>query len=294
MTEPSLDVSALWGEEGELWDPQGRLPDYSYAGYHSGMKIIPESEVVSNVCDFGAAGDGQTDDTEAFKTAIAAAENGAVFVPAGRYCISGLVSINKSNIVLRGEGPEKTSLVFKKSLTELFGSMNYGYEGQNAPWNWGQGGLVWLGRPYKYNPAGAGLTNISGSVKRGDRVIEAVSSDSLKPGQWVSLILEDDVPKSLSAHLHNNQLDNASVHTDYEHVLKLEWYVQIEKVAGKQVTLVGRLHQYNSIYESGLEDMRLEMPDIPMCGHLLEMGFNGINFCGARNCWARNIEIANC
>jgi hypothetical protein len=36
------------------------------------------------------------------------------------------------------------------------------------------------------------------------------------------------------------------------------------------------------------------MPDIPMCGHLLEMGFNGINFCGARNCWARNIEIANC
>ena len=45
-----------------------------------------------NVQDFGAAGDGKKDNTEAFAAAMkAAAEtgNGAVFVPRGRYLIKG-------------------------------------------------------------------------------------------------------------------------------------------------------------------------------------------------------------
>src|SRR4051812_31415797 len=60
-------ISDLWGTNGELWNPIGRLPDYSFAGYRSGRGSIPEIAVTANVKDFGAVGDGKTDDTAAFE-----------------------------------------------------------------------------------------------------------------------------------------------------------------------------------------------------------------------------------
>jgi len=60
-------------------------------------------ELVS-VKDFGAAGDGVTDDTLAFQTAVSAVSGGgAVYVPAGTYVISATIEIT-SNIKLYGDG----------------------------------------------------------------------------------------------------------------------------------------------------------------------------------------------
>ena len=50
--------SALYGADGESWDPRGRLPDFSYAGYRAGEAPIPDVAVVANVRDQGAVGDG--------------------------------------------------------------------------------------------------------------------------------------------------------------------------------------------------------------------------------------------
>lgn len=60
-----------------------------------------------NVLDFGAIGDGITDDTAAFQNAIntIAQQNGGVIViPSGVYNISSTLSITTSNVVLNGEG----------------------------------------------------------------------------------------------------------------------------------------------------------------------------------------------
>ena len=73
-------VSALWGERGENWTVNGRLPDFSRAGYHKGYAPIPLVVQVTSVRDFGAVGDGVTDDTKAFNTAIAATGRGALRV----------------------------------------------------------------------------------------------------------------------------------------------------------------------------------------------------------------------
>ncbi|HYN03608.1 MAG TPA: glycosyl hydrolase family 28-related protein, partial [Vicinamibacteria bacterium] len=100
--------SDLWGQAGELWTPTSRLPDVAYAGYERGEQAIPSPAVVANVRDFGARGDGVADDTQAFQAAIRATAQGAILVPAGRYTITDLVTIDKPNLVLRGEGRDRT------------------------------------------------------------------------------------------------------------------------------------------------------------------------------------------
>ncbi|NLP09198.1 hypothetical protein GX408_02250 [bacterium] len=61
-----------------------------------------------NVLDYGAVGDGNTDNTKAFQTALnqAAAKGGAVYVPAGQYRLDGVLTIPES-VTLKGiaEGP---------------------------------------------------------------------------------------------------------------------------------------------------------------------------------------------
>ena len=110
------EYSKLWGENGELWSPESRLPDFSFAGYHFGEDPLPHVEVAANVREFGAVGDGKHDDTDAFKKAIEATEAGVILIPEGRWLLSDILWIKKPNIVLRGAGPDKTVLVFNTTL----------------------------------------------------------------------------------------------------------------------------------------------------------------------------------
>ncbi|MBT5828564.1 MAG: dockerin, partial [Candidatus Latescibacteria bacterium] len=72
---------------------------------------IPDVDVVANVKDYGAVGDGMTDDAASFQKAIDAVDQGAVLIPAGDYVLKSGLEINKS-VVLRGEGADKTRLLF--------------------------------------------------------------------------------------------------------------------------------------------------------------------------------------
>ncbi|MDD7985385.1 glycosyl hydrolase family 28-related protein [Lentisphaera marina] len=84
----NYQYSKLWGKEGELWSAKSQLPDFSFAGYHSGEKIVPHVPISSNVRDFGAIPNSGKDVTEAFRKAIAASTDGAIFIPAGHYILS--------------------------------------------------------------------------------------------------------------------------------------------------------------------------------------------------------------
>lgn len=91
--------------------PPARITDWTLAGIPGG---IPDPAVTKNVkTDYGAQGNGIADDTAAFKNAIAGTPAGGVLsIPAGTYRINDELRITKS-IVLRGEGPDQTRLVFK-------------------------------------------------------------------------------------------------------------------------------------------------------------------------------------
>lgn len=108
-------VPTVWHEFLRDGPTDGRLPDFSRAGYAMGDRPIPD--VTGPVFDvtapeYGALADDDGDDTTAIQAAIdaaGAAGGGVVFLPAGRYDIHSqqdkpFIIISHHNIVLRGSG----------------------------------------------------------------------------------------------------------------------------------------------------------------------------------------------
>ncbi len=119
---PSGDAasSQLWGVAGEKWDPDGPLRDFTSAGYRGGNEPIPHWPIGVYVTDFGAVGDGETDDTQSFIEALNACPQGsAIYVPQGRYVITEQLNFNRDSVVLRGEDMYETVLYFPYGLKEI-------------------------------------------------------------------------------------------------------------------------------------------------------------------------------
>lgn len=119
QAQQKAGYSALWGKNGEAWDTT-KIPDFTHAGYREG-KPLPTYPVSVTITKFGAKGDGKTDDTKAFRQAIAACgKNGALYIPAGTYLLTDSIIVGKSGICIRGDGPGKTILFFSKGLEDLY------------------------------------------------------------------------------------------------------------------------------------------------------------------------------
>src|SRR5919199_1406504 len=58
---------------------------------------------IIDVKDHGAVGDGTTDDTTAIQAAATAAANGVLYLPAGRYRVTGTINLSTQTAV-RGDG----------------------------------------------------------------------------------------------------------------------------------------------------------------------------------------------
>lgn len=108
-----------------------RLPDYSYAGYNHGESDIPNLQGRTiDVTEFGASPDDKIDDTKAVLEALEQAHNisGPVVVkfPQGKFILSDILKINRSNIVVRGSGSGEagTNLHFPRPL-EMVDTKNY-------------------------------------------------------------------------------------------------------------------------------------------------------------------------
>ncbi len=295
--------SGLWGVNGELWSPQSRLTDFSYAGYRRGEAPIPIVPVRSNVRDYGATGNGVTDDTAAFKSAIAATTNGAVLIPAGTYVITDFIKLNKANIVLRGEGPDTSILKFPKTLTDVkpdWGQTSTGTPTSNYSFG---GGFIEIGGP------SFGQSKIQSVVSpyalRGDFWIPVASVSGFASGQWVSVKVNEDNNRTLATWLYNG--DPGSISS-----LSKRSCFQVAKVAeidspGNRIRIDRPLRtdlksEWNpevqtfnpSVVDVGVENLGFEFPATAYGGHFSELGNNSIEINKAANCWVRNIRIANC
>lgn len=298
ISNARADTSPLWGEKGEKWSPQSRLSDWSFAGYHSGEAPIPTPPVKANVRDFGAKGDGTTDDTAAFTRAIAATDNGAILIPAGRYKLSDILTIGKSHLVLRGEGPEKSVLFFSKALEQIKPKAQATSDGRpTSGYSW-SGGLVWV----EGKALGAELGLVKLKARRGDNLIELTAPANVKVGQKINIRQQDAGDKSLLDHLYAGQTGDVSQIKS----TRISFVSRVTGVDGAKITLERPLrtdidpkwgataHIFQpSVSEVGIENLGFEFPNTPYRGHFTEDGFNPLTFIGVSDCWARNLRIFN-
>ncbi|KAF8072832.1 hypothetical protein HT031_000492 [Scenedesmus sp. PABB004] len=228
--------SILWGCNGELWSPRGRLGyDWGWAGYRFGATPPVLPVAVNLKTQFGARGDGTTDDTSALLRAIEATPSGAIFMPAGVYVLTSVINIRKP-LVLRGEGRDRTVLRFPKSLTDLYG--NTWTEGSwKGVSQYSHGtGLINMGG---WDPTGRDFTRLTAvtavragaaawlplnprracrprrpprpppvpplappqGAARGERVLRVASTAGLAVGSWYRLLMRDPGDGSLIAEL---------------------------------------------------------------------------------------------
>jgi len=131
---------------------------------------IPDYPIGVSVVDYGAVGDGVTDDSLAFTLAIAAcADHHAVLIPAGTYLVTQRLEILKP-IVLRGEGDDATFL-------KLWGDPAVAYSRAQ----------IWIGRK------NVGIdTAVVGGCAKGSNELEVASVAGFAVGDLVELRQDND------------------------------------------------------------------------------------------------------
>ena len=199
------------------------LPDFSYAGYRNGMAQLPTpSGTVIRVDDFGATANDESDDTKAVLVALEKAHDtkGPVIVRfgPGRYRITEVLKIERSNIVLQGQGSGVggTTLWFPRPLQQVDKSASLDElrkylvdldKRQREPdknldeffseYSW-SGGFIWIQKPgtraaaylEEYDPDIDVLTDIV-SGQRGDNALEVSTTRGIDVGdivqvQWIN------------------------------------------------------------------------------------------------------------
>lgn len=331
--DSSADAARLWREYLASPDTHPQIPNVSYAGYARGERKIPKVTAETNVRDFGAKGDGETDDTAAINTAIEAAATlggGAVLLPPGIYKTSGLIRMHYSGVVLRGLGRDKTTIYCEKSLEDGYATNQRGAQNQ---WSW-SGGLIWFIPEHRLETLRAAsflgnegwmdnetITSVTSSNLRGERVLTVADSGSLRAGEHVLLAVRNIPDSSLLKHMcgevegtetydWNNDAERLRPErSDWPgapNFVDYRWPVEVVKVEGNQVTLAQplktalrpewepRLRALGPVIrDAGIEDLTVRMRPSPELPHNQHVGFNGPCFQCALDCWARNVRVEN-
>lgn len=295
LTGHAASNSALWGRAGEAWTPASRLPDFSFAGYHRGEAPIPDPPVAANVRDFGARGDGKTDDTKAIQAAIEATKTGAILLPAGRYVLTDAIIIRKSGMVLRGEGADRTVLAPLRPLAEIHPRANV--DSFKSPYSF-SGGFVELAG----GDRGRRVAAVTEAARRGSRVLRLDKTPPFRAGDRVRITMGSH--PDLGRHIH---ADRAGVGEDTaKRNLFFDWVAVVEQVSSNAIGLDRPLRldvrpewkaevwtYAPTVRECGIEDLAFEFSGVPKKEHLLETGHNAIYIRGAADSWVRRVRIVD-
>ncbi|GAX84192.1 hypothetical protein CEUSTIGMA_g11615.t1 [Chlamydomonas eustigma] len=298
--------------------------DYSYAGYMANEEPIPDVRgLVADVTNYGAIGDGKTDCTAAFKKAIASIHEGVVYVPPGTYLLMDQLVISNSGVVLRGAGAGASTLFFNTSLTGIYGQSWSGHGTEaSIQSDYKDGpGLIRFAGPRSYNLAGEGhvqigvedpvsdstlLTTITRPALRGQVKLMVADSSRLLQSQWVTIVLSDR-DSAMVSDMYGNITVSRKCRTDCINAQRTmrfhsriysvrEGYIVLERPLPFNVSTLWNpeVHAFQpGIQQSGIEKLTVLFRWSRYAEHLMEEGFNGIEFAGAANCWARDLIISN-
>lgn len=291
------ETSSLWGTNGERWEPGGRLPDYSYAGYRSGESPIPDTAVSTVITDYGAIANDGIDDSAAIQAAIDATERGAVLVPTGTFQLDQPIVISSSNVVIRGlgDGINESVLFVPQNATERADGVH------DMRFSWGLAGFIVLFK----GASPTGSYAITQPASRGDRTIRLADAAAFNNNRQLIIMMQDErLYGSLFSHLHNDRLTGWSQGTAQPWCGASDsWAFTVESINGNDVTLkeplpfdirpewIPTAQTGRAITQSGIENLRIRYRYDSAPAHLTERGYNGIRFERVRDSWIRNVTI---
>ena len=300
------DYSSLWGINGEKFDPRGRLPDFSYAGYRAGETNLPAPKARWDLKrDFGAVGDGHTDDSASLQKALDSVKDGVLFVPKGDYVIAKRIDLKHGNLVIRGAGSNQATLLFPNSLQDLFGNTAKGNDQSQ-----------WAFRPGLINVTGQDpinkstfLASVTSPVTRGSYKLQLSNPIAVKKDQWIRLVESDpakDRPDtgSLVKHLYGDLMPSGSDLLGTQSIVR--FLSRVKRVSGKTIELerplpydvrlewAPEIHRFApTVTEVGVEHLSIHFPWSPYPGHFKEKGYNAIFLQNVSQCWIDDVEIQN-
>lgn len=273
------------------------------SGYRRGEEPprIPSRTI--SVADFGANGEDDRDDTVAFRAAIAAGADRVIHVPRGRYLIDAPLEFRHSHVVLRGEGPDQSILVFRRGLEEIEPRPVKNDAGTTtSDWSW-RGGFLRVGSEIKRTaPAPAAGIAVGSPARRGGRELILQNPD-FRPGDEIVLTLRDDAGKSLVRHLYRGKTGDTSGLANWS----CRQIFRVRAIEGGRVALdrplrfdvrpewQPRVSTFRpEVTDVGIERLGFEFPAVVYPGHFLEKGFNPLTFLeSSAHCWARDIRVRN-
>ncbi|CAM5444083.1 MULTISPECIES: glycosyl hydrolase family 28-related protein [Streptomyces] len=323
-------VPALWHEFTRTPYTHPQIPYVGRAGRRGGDRHRPRPRVVADVRAFGAVPDGTTDCAPAINRAIAAAGRaggGTVTIPPGTWRIDDVIRVGHSNVVLRGAGSGRTTLLATKNLTELIGVYGSRYGGDKSSWSWA-GGLIWLAPEARWRSLTDAirardwpfegwtgnrrdewrtLTTVA-PARRGSWTVRVADPSALRPGALVLLRLADDAGHTLLEHMSGDgpgaeayTWDDKTKLTSY---VPYEWPVRVTRIRGREVTLERPLPldvrpewdprlttHVEELTGAGVEGLTLEAVETPQQPHLLDKGYNGVVLQCAYDCWVHDVTV---
>jgi hypothetical protein len=283
------------------------LPDFSYAGYHSGEKAIPNGNglKIYNVVDFGAKANDDISDREAIQATIDAANkngSGIVFFPKGRFIVNddstleqGIVS-KGSNIILRGSGsgPGGTELFMKEALVP------------ENPVN------MWTGRPMITMTAKGGdkqIGQVTAPAAIGATEITLETTGELQPGDWIALKMLNNDPDLVARELAPHKPHSTWKYL-FEKGLDVYLYFRVEKIKKNTIQIHAPLPyaidpankwtvlKFAHAAEVGVEDIAFvgnwQEPFVHHKSWKHDSGFNLFLFARCTNSWMRNCRFTDC
>lgn len=262
--------------------PSG-IPDFSGVGYRWSDSPVPE---YNNVVVLEAPADG-ADATGMIQSAIDDFKGkGAILLKSGTYNISGSIHIDKSNLVLRGEGDSTVLVATGTSRRTL---IRFGHEVKRRL---GVRKIYFRGDTI---PVGTYSFDVSGrhGLKPGDKVVV-----TWKPTQkWISGLEMDRIPPRKDGipvrqwtpeeYVKNWERTVVSVNGN---VVTLEnpLVMQLEKEYGEYFI---RSYSYRkSVAESGIENLR--MLSVYESEEDEDHAWTAIDIFSAEHCWIRNVNAS--
>lgn len=241
-------------------------PRFAKTGWNVGLPYgIPDVPIVANIKDFGAKGDGISDDSSAFMKAIRSKNSGAILIPAGTYLIKSPLEINTS-LVLRGEGSDKTHLLF-----DLTGISRHAL--------------------YIRNQTSGSWIDIKGGFTRGSTSLTLANASAFTPDSFAEVQQTNDPNIMYTAPLWKQDWAENSVGE----------IVKVVSVTENSITLASPLQSdyredlkpqirtIGVVKNAGIENLHIKRLDQPE-GETK----NIINFSNTAYCWLRNVESEHC